>query len=296
MDDYKEEMHQLRNINLQMAQYFVNFCNEHNLLCFFCGGGCIGAVRHHGFIPWDDDLDFFMPREDYEKLDCLWKKYADEKRYSLVKPSYELIDHNLFITIRDNETTQIKPYQQSLDIPHGVAMDIFPLDGFPDGKLQRKLQCYWALVYSLFCSQLVPKNHGIIINLLGRFALLCVPSPHIRYKIWSYAERQMTRYKIENCSGITELCAGPGYMKNRYPKEVFASALWVDFEDTKMPIPVGYDCYLKIAFGDYMQLPPKEKQVPSHDYVFLDLKHGYQQYRGKFYNTLSSKNRQRGNT
>ena len=94
---------------LEMAEYFVQFCKENDLLCYLCGGGAIGTLRHKGFIPWDDDLDFFMPRKDYEKLAQLWPQKADS-RYQLSKSNENYIDRNLFITIRDTQTTCIKPY------------------------------------------------------------------------------------------------------------------------------------------------------------------------------------------
>lgn len=275
----QEKLKALQNTNLEMAKYFVDFCQRHDLLCYFCGGGCIGAIRHHGFIPWDDDLDFFMPRQDYDKLLFLWNKYANMEHYSILKSGKKFVDHNLFITIRDNYTTMIKPYQAHIDMPHGVAMDIIPLDGYPDGRFQRKKQCVWALLYSLYCSQMIPQNHGRIVKIVGKLALALVPSRKIRYYIWKYAEKQMKKYRWEECSGVTELCTGPGYMKNWYPKEAFLSAIWVPFEDTKMPVPVGYDVYLKTAFGDYMKLPPKKSRKTHHDAIIIDLNNSYVKYR-----------------
>ena len=118
--------------SLEMAEYFVAFCKEHDLLCYLCGGGAIGALRNKGFIPWDDDLDFFIPRKDYEKLAELWPRYADG-RYFLSKSHKDFVDRNLFITIRDKETTCIKPYQQ--DLPHGLALDVLLFDYFSKNQL-----------------------------------------------------------------------------------------------------------------------------------------------------------------
>ena len=278
----KEELAELQKVNLEMAKYFVEFCNKYNLLCYFCGGGCIGAVRHKGFIPWDDDLDFFMPRNDYELLARLWPKGSGRK-YVISKADKNYRDHNQYITIRDTETTMIKPYQADLDIVHGVGLDIFPLDGCPNNKLQRYSQMFWACVHSLFCTEQIPKSHGKIIYNVARKVLALFPEYKEKYRIWKFAEKQMSKYEIDNCQYITELCAGPGYMKNRYPKEAFSSAKWLPFEDTKMPVPIDYDSYLKIAFGNYMELPSKEKRVPHHDAIKLDLQNSYKKYERVYY-------------
>lgn len=276
-----EELKKLQKISLEMAVTFSDFCDRHGLLCYLCGGGCIGAVRDGKMIPWDDDLDFFMPRRDYEKALEIWDEEMQDSGYVLERPSSLLVTHCLFAKMRDKNTTYIYDYQKNIDTAHGVALDIIPLDGYPDSKLGRIMQCFWAYIYSLYCAQLIPQNHGRLVSLAGGILLGMIPWQRLRYKIWSFAKRRMTRYSIEKCRGITELCSGPGYMKNYYPAELFKSAIKVPFEDAKLPIPVGYDEYLSIAFGDYKKLPPAEDRVQQHDPMFMDLDKGYENYRGK---------------
>lgn len=274
----EEELRGIQKISLEMARVFVDFCEKHGLLCYFCGGGCIGALRHKGFIPWDDDLDFFMPREDYETMIRLWQKENADSRYQMSLSDADHIDRNLFVTIRDTHTTQIKPYQQDLDLPHGVALDILPLDGYPSKPFARKKQVMYALVYSLFCAQTVPETHGRLFAVGSRMLLSLFRSKKIRYRIWQFCKKKMTRYAIKDCEYITELCSGPYYMKKKYRADWFSSAVWEPFENTTMPIPVGYDGYLKEAFGDYKKLPPEEARVAHHDCVYLDLNHSYREY------------------
>ena len=275
-------MEPLQEKCLEMAEYFVQFCKENDLLCYLCGGGAIGTLRHKGFIPWDDDLDFFMPRKDYEKLAQLWPQKADS-RYQLSKSNENYLDRNLFITIRDTQTTCIKPYQQDLDIPHGLALDVLPLDYYPTNELSRKKQVIAALVYSLFCAQTIPEKHGGIMKWGSQALLELVPYKKLRYKIWKKAEAEMTKYTKEESDGITELCSGPYYMKKKYPISSFEDALWLPFEETELPIPIGSDAYLKTAFGDYMTPPPVEKQVGHHDAVLVDLEKSYTHYKGEYY-------------
>lgn len=277
-DDHVLRELQIKGLNI--LKYFKKFCEENNLMFYFCGGCCIGTLRHKGFIPWDDDVDVFMPREDYEKLYILWNKKADTERFSCLRTTKNKFCGNIFITIVDNNTTMIKPYQKSLDIPQGVSMDVFPIDGCAPKGIKRTIQKFWALIYSLYMAQIPPQNHGTIINIIGRLMLGLVPNKKLRYNISKFAEKNMSKYPIEECDKVTELCAGPNYMKNEYPKSAFESSIYKEFEECMMPIPVGYNEYLNMAFGDYMTLPSQDKRISHHDIIFLDLENSYKKYKG----------------
>lgn len=278
-----EEIRELQKKSLEILVYFTDFCKIHNLLFYFCGGCCIGALRHQGFIPWDDDVDVFMPRKDYERLKELWPTEADA-RYVYCRSDKNLYLRSLLTAISDEETTFIKERQQDLDIPHGIRLEILPLDACPESRFARKMQIMWALIYSMYNNNEPPTSKGKGAYLLGKFLLALAPTQKMRYRIWRFAEKRMSRYPITpQTKHITELCARYQYMVNEYPAEAFSSALWVDFEGLKMPIPVGYDTYLRMAFGDYMSLPPEEEQKPKHEAVLIDTECSYQKYRGEYY-------------
>lgn len=286
----KLDLNTIRRLQLKqldMLKYFKSFCDEHGLLFYFCGGCCIGTLRNKGFIPWDDDIDVFMPRDDYEKLPKLWKKYSKAPRFLCLKTNDEIFTGNIFTTIVDTSSTCVKTNQVNIDVPHGLVMDVFPLDGCPKG-FKRKMQKIWAMVYGLFLSEVVPQNHGAVMRLGGKVLLGVFHSRKLRTKIWRFAEKKMSQYKIDDCDCITELCAGPKYMGLEYPKEIFESACLKEFEGMMMPIPAGYDNYLKMAFGDYMKLPPKNCRVPHHDLAYLDLDTPCRVYDGKNNKTVYS--------
>lgn len=275
----------LQEKTLLMAQEIVDFCGKNDILCYFCGGGAIGAVREGGFIPWDDDLDFFMPRKDYERFYVLWSSSTLNSKFPVQRATKNYNDHNSFTTVRDPQTTFIKTYQQELDICHGITIDIFPLDIAPVSEKKRKRQKMWALVYALFCSQVIPENHGGLMATGAKVLLSIFSLQGSRYKIWKFAEKQMTKYNDSDSPYITELCVGPKYMGNIYHKEDFTAAKFFKFEDTLMPLPIGYDRYLRKAFGNYMERPDKENQKTIHDSIYIDPDTSYTEYKHIHYLT-----------
>lgn len=278
-----EDLDKLRRKGLEILLYFKDICEKNNLKFYFCGGCCIGAIRHKGFIPWDDDVDIFMPREDYEKLAEIWEEQADTEKYSYVRTTKDHFTRLQFAMISDNETTFIKTRQWDLDTNHGVRIDILPLDGCPSGRFARKMQIMWGLIYSMFIVCEAHSSKGKLFEIIGKILLALAITDKNRYRVAKFAEKRMSRYKISDCEKITELCAWYQYMVNEYPKSAFEEQLYVDFEGYQLPIPVGYDDYLKMAFGDYMKLPPVESQVAKHDLVYYNLNEGYEKFKGKYY-------------
>jgi phosphorylcholine metabolism protein LicD/GT2 family glycosyltransferase len=255
------QIRSLQLMSLEILLYFKKFCKANNLKFFLCGGCCIGAVRNARFIPWDDDIDVFMPRKDYENFYRIWK---DNERFCLAREQ--------FIKVIDKYTQFVRKEDLFSDRPRGVAIDVFPLDGFPDSKFKRVMQVFNALVFSFFSSKKIPENHGKLAKVAGWILLKLVPK-NIKNNILNFCESNMSKHKISDCSFITELCAGPKYMMKKYPKYVFELEEVKYFEGYEVPLPCGYHEYLSIAFGDYMILPPEEKRKPHHDILLFNQGH-----------------------
>lgn len=279
----EEELRQIQLKNLEILKVFKEFCKQNDLLFYFCGGCCIGTIRNQGFIPWDDDIDVFMPRKDLERLKKLWREKMNHTQYKLCETTQNEYIRSLLVYICDENTTFIKERQQDLDICHGIRLEIIPLDGCPSSKMKRKIQMMWALVRQLYLNQEPLTGGRILFRIISSIALYIVPTWKLRYKIAKFAEKQMSKYDIDDCEKITELCCRWDYMQNEYPKEIFKNAIYKEFEGELMPVPIGYDTYLKMAFGDYMVLPPIEEQIPKHEAVKMDVNNSYKIYKGKEY-------------
>lgn len=266
-----EQLRALQVAQLDMLRFFKSFCEKNNITFYFIGGGLIGALRTGGFIPWDDDIDLLLPRPDYERLCALWQEQYPDGRFRLLRTDGKMFTGNIFATVTDTNYTMVKANQTDVDIPHGLVIDVFPLDVCPDSRFARKCQYAWTMIYSLFLAQIVPEKHGGLIAFGSRVLLSVFRGKKIREKLWRTAERHMSKYKREDNHFLTELCSGPHWMRVRYPKRIYEGVDHVTFEGIRLPVASGYREYLKLVFGDYMTPPPEEQRVPHHDIAYLDL-------------------------
>ena len=274
-----EELRKWQLKLLEVLVYFRDFCEAHNLRFFLAAGTCIGAVRHHGFIPWDDDLDVQMPRDDYDKLVDLWDKYADKSRFRVERTNKERCVGFPMTVCRSRDTTCIFDHSVDADICQGLKIDVEFLDGVPSGKWNRKFTLQCARLMALLRSERVP-IHGIPkVQKQSRLILKLLPTHWIRWKVSTLLEKKIKQCKFDsNCEFIRYISAP---MRK---KRLYESAVYLDFEGYKMPVPVGYDEYLRDQYGDYMKLPPESQRKPITDnLVFYDLDHSYLDYKGKYY-------------
>lgn len=278
------DLKKLQNKNLEIAIYFVNFCKEHNLRVYIFAGACLGATRHKGFIPWDDDIDMCMPAPDYKKLLQIWEKHANTKKYKLCTQSKNYNDHHLTDSIRDNDTTFITEASINTDTNQGVALDFAPLHAAASTKIGRFFQLICACGCSLFKAGRLPNRQSKPVYFLSKVLLSIFRGENIRYYIWSTLERLATLpdRNYEKAKFVKEFTMFP-FITWLYPKEWFDTQVWLPFENTELPLPNGYKEYLSKRYGNYMELPPEEKRHPEHRIVFMDLNNSYEKYRGIYY-------------
>ena len=269
--------------NLEIFKYFDKFCREHDIVYYFNGGALLGALRHGGFIPWDCDIDVFLHRKDYERLGELWNRYADTEHYSYERTTKDYNMHAQCAGIKDNHTTYIRKHNVDCDINHGIMLDILPLDYLSDNKIKYLFQKINALVFALFNAQRLPNQQGKTIRMLANIILSVFRSNNIRYKIWKSAEKNFSRYQEADCTYLGELTAGVYQTKLKYCKGWFMAPKEIQFEDMTVLAPTEPEKYLNARYGNFMELPPKDKQVPMMIPAFIDINTPYKVYKGIHY-------------
>ena len=248
---------------LEILKVFQDICKRHNLRYFAIGGTCLGAVRHKGFIPWDDDVDVAMPYEDYVKFLELAKSDLPE-HYEIITLNYAKSHwFSYFSKFHDARTTFIeRPRMKFKDAYFGVFIDIFPMHGYPENKAARKfLNAVLAVCNNLNFKRRLPWRNQVTLRakvlwiLASPFKLL-VPY----YFFSSLHEKIMSRYPF----GASKYVNFPTTYRTVYPYEDFKETIDMPFEDITIPVPKGYDRYLTMAYGDYMTPPPEKHRIPAH--------------------------------
>lgn len=257
---------EIHSIALQALIYLDSVCKENNLTYFLAGGTMLGAVRHKGFIPWDEDIDIAMPRSDYEKFIqiCSEKK----SNYKVITTENSKLYNRHFAKLVDRRTFVSEPDIPPMD-DYGIFIDIFPLDGLGNSRRGAIMHClqirFWSYM-STSSRGLENLKANTVKNVLRKIkfkVLVCCGSERI-YRI---CREKCKKYDFYKSDYVGSVAGGIKGLKEIFERRVYSETMDVEFEGVTVSGMKYYDEYLKNMYGDYMKLPPKEQQISNHDFT-----------------------------
>lgn len=268
-------MNELQKTEFDLLLQLDAVCRKLDITWFLVCGSALGAVKYAGFIPWDDDIDVAMYREDYERFVQTAPELLPEgvflQNYR-TDPAYPQIGSKL----RNSNTTYIERTAAALPMNHGVFIDVFPLDGYPEGKLAGKLFEIKKRIYSAMmlsgCD--FPRNGSG--KILFRACRILGIYKHTN-RVAELYHRMITRYPVRP-DGIVCNHANWQGTQDYAPQAVFGDGASAEFESLSVKVPAEYHVYLTQKYGEYMLDPPQEEQVGHHYHLVCDCSRSYTDY------------------
>ncbi|MSU82550.1 LicD family protein [Anaerobutyricum soehngenii] len=257
----EQEKRKLQDTILIIAKEIDKICKENNIDYFMDGGTQLGAIRHRGFIPWDDDFDIGMKRIEYDRFINVCQQSLNKKKFHL-ETEKDIGYGFAFAKIHLKGTEIIENFSQNANVDHGIFVDIFPYDNIPDSDLKRTL--FLAENHILKNLIWVKAGYGsaeqkrklsyFVFSLVGKFFSLK----------WLKSRRSKLVCKYNN--KITEYCFTSDYPKNHLQTKWLDNRKLYSFENLSFYGLIDYDSFLRMLYGNYMQLPPPEQRIVHSKY------------------------------
>lgn len=257
---------EIQSETLLIMKKIDEICKKENYRYSLYYGTLLGAVRHKGFIPWDDDLDIIMPREDYEKLARYFKNHESEL-YPLKWFSYETVPEYPYMISRVCNTNFRMESENEKDCGMGTFIDVYPMDGAGNGKNTFLYNKAWFFSSMYFTKSRIKyvKPKGIAKRIVKRCSFLLskiYSIEKIRNKLLNFSKK----FPYEKSKYIATMVWLVYGKKNVFKKDYLEDLVLQDFEDAKFYIPRQYDKILTDFYGDYMTLPPENERIGHHFY------------------------------
>lgn len=280
--DYEvsKQMKEIWAVELDLMNQLDKVCKKYNLTYFAGAGTLLGAVRHKGFIPWDDDMDFYMLRDDYDKLMSLSDEF--QKPYFLQNGYTDTAIMRTHAKLRNSNTTACSVLESGYPCNKGIFIDIFPLDGISENIIADKSQKAINAIYrtamrnrqrvhfrkqplSISCKQIM---NNTLISVLHMDKVECMKKYEANLKRYSVPSAKMwgNRTLVYDCP------------KSRRPLKDWKDIINVPFEFMSIPIPRNYDEILRQQYGNYMQFPKNKNAGKMHEIIKLSTDVSYEQF------------------
>lgn len=266
MNSPEYDLRRLQLEQLSVLDEFTRVCRKHNLTFYLAYGSCLGAVRHHGFIPWDDDIDILMPVCDYDALSNLADEFGEGffLQNSVTDPYFR----SAISRLRKRGTACVEEQDLDQKCHQGIFIDIYPQYQYPDGFLHRLRMIYSSLAYRLLLLNRPPANHGRLAEYIGQAALrvLSIGRDKRMERCYSYLRSAKHSRFVADLYGMDLTMT----RVIKYPTEWFQEPQWVEFEGRMMPVPTNAKAFLMERYGDdCLKLPPPDRQHSYHCYAFV---------------------------
>ena len=253
------DLQHLQSVILGIMKDIDELCKKNNIEYYLLGGSALGAIRHKGFIPWDDDLDIIMDHQHYYKFIKVCREQLDPNKYYIQEAFVDW--PMLFSKIRLKGTYFEEPGASDTDKEkRGIFLDVFKLDNAPSSSLKKKWQYVCGKYLLCYCLS----QRGYKEASLKKKILMALAMPLKVKSLRKYFEHQLVKYNNQNTKEYGTFGERYRFKATFYSKILFGKPFYVPFEDTMLPVPEKYDEMLTQLFGDYMTPPPEKERVGWH--------------------------------
>lgn len=259
--EINKKLRQLQIIEIEIMDIIDEICRRNDIQYSLYAGTLLGAVRHRGFIPWDDDIDICMSRDNYNKFMKVWEREAP-KGYELQNSENSKEFTRNYTKIRKLKTTYVTDMDIGRNYHKGIFVDVFPIDVVPVNKFKRIRQLYAAFMNLLFVRKFPPKKKGGFVNLMCTIILKFVPKSKY-FKLEKKYEHIMSGFPKNPDSEYAIFCTFEEAAV-KYPKGLIEEVVELDFEGRKYMAYKNWHGFLKTWFVDYMKLPEQKDRTWIH--------------------------------